>query len=86
MIIKHTTPGNPNNPIIILVKKFNPIWNPNVPPIKLMIYITTPPKIEFITNFRILVSGTIKILPNIKIKQIQAKYVIILISILFNSK
>lgn len=32
-----------------------------------------PPKIELNTNFRILFKGKIKILPNIKIKQIHAK-------------
>ena len=51
-ITKQTVPGNPNNPIKTLVKILSPIWNPNVPPIKLIKYIATPPKIELITNFK----------------------------------
>ena len=80
-IIKHTAPGNPSNPMIMLLTIFNPIWNPKLAPIKLITYITIPPNIEFIISFNIFFNGTIKILPIINIKQIQAKYVIIFKSI-----
>ena len=66
----------------ILVTKLSPIWKPNVPPTAFIIKITIPPKTEFNTNFNIFFIGTIKILPSINIKQIHAKYVIMLISIL----
>ena len=77
-IIRQTAPGSPNNPIIMLLTIFNPIWNPKLVPIKLITYITTPPNMEFTINFNIFLIGTIKILPIINMKQIQAKYVIIL--------
>lgn len=41
-----------------------------------------PPRIELKTNFSIFFNGKIKILPKIKIKQMHAKYVIILVSII----
>ena len=40
-----------------------------------------PPKIELKTSFKIFFNGKIKILPNINIKHIQAKKVIIFVSI-----
>ena len=83
--IKHTAPGNPNKPTTILVKIFNPIWKPKLAPIKLIIKMANPPKTELKTNFKIFFNGTIKILPKINKKQIQAKYVIRFPSILPSS-
>ena len=80
-IIKHTTPGIPNKPTIKLVIKFNPMWNPKFAPIRFIKYIVNPPSIEFKTNFIIFCIGTIKIFPNIKIKQTHAKNVIMFVSI-----
>ena len=68
-------------PIKILVKKFKPIWKLKFAPTKLIIQISKPPKKELNTNFKIFLIGTIKILPKINKKHIQAKYVITFISI-----
>ena len=46
--------------------------------------IVSPPKIELIMSFNIFLKGTINILPNKKMKHIQAKKVITLISISFS--
>ena len=69
----------------MLVRKFNPIWNPKLLPTKLIKKIQIPPKIELKINFNIFFIGKIKILPIIKIKQIHAKYVIIFMPIKFFS-
>ena len=58
---------------------FNPIWNPKFAPIKLIIYIHTPPSIELNINFNILLSGIINIFPNINKTIIQVKKVIIIL-------
>ena len=75
-MIKQIAPGNPKSPIKILVKILSPMWKPHIPPIKLIKNIVTPPKTEFITNFKIFLIGTINTLPNINKKQIHAKYII----------
>ena len=77
--------GIPNIPIKIAVKIFNPIWNSNVAPIKFITYIKKAPNIEFITIFKIIFNGTIKILPIINKVIIHAKYIsIILLSIFYH--
>ena len=78
-IINKIAPGIPNIPTKIEVKKLRPIENPHAPPIKLIIYIKTPPKTEFKINLKILFNGKIKILPNKNRKTIQAKNVITLL-------
>lgn len=65
-------PGIPKSPIKIEVIKFKPIWNPKAFPIKLMMKMSTPPNIELMTNFSIVLIGTIKTFPNINKKIIQA--------------
>ena len=54
---------------------FSPIWKLNPAPIKLIMYIVTPPKMEFKTNLSTFFIGKIKILPKINKKHIHAKYV-----------
>lgn len=85
IITKQTAPGNPNSPITILVKIFNPIWNWKLAPIRFIMKIIIPPNIEFNINFSSFFIGIINILPNMKIKHIHAKYVIILLSIAYHS-
>ena len=77
-------PGIPKMPTKIEVIKFNPIWKLKKEPIKLIINIVNPPRIEFKINLSIVFIGTINILPNINKKKIQAIYVIILLKSIFN--
>lgn len=77
-----TAPGTPNNPTIIEVTTFKPIWKEKFAPIKFIKNMSTPPAIEFISNFNINFIGFANNLPNKKTKQIHAKYVIII----FDSK
>ena len=79
----NAAPGTPNNPTIIAVKRFKPMWNPKFIPTRFIIYIRIPPKTEFITNFKILLSGMINILPNINKKIIHAKNVITVFKSIF---
>lgn len=58
------------------VNILSPIWKPNIPPIRLIIYINNPPRIELKINFKIVFIGIINNLPNINIKNMQAKYAI----------
>lgn len=81
-IINNPTPGIPNNPTIIEVNKFKPIWKLKFAPTKFIAYIKHPPNIELIINFKIFLSGQINILPNIKISIIPVKNV----NIEFHSK
>ena len=60
------------------------MWKLNPAPIKLIMYIVTPPKMEFKTNLSTFFIGKIKILPNINKKHIHAKYVSILTFIKFH--
>lgn len=69
--------------INIVVKKFSPMWNPKVDPIRLTMYIKTAPMHEFKTIFSTFFIGTINSLPNINKKHIQAKKVIIFVFIMF---
>lgn len=55
---------------------FMPMWKLNEPPIKLIKYISTPPKIELAINFNIFFNGRKNIFPNIPITIIHAKKVI----------
>lgn len=66
-------------PTNIEVIKFNPIWKLKKDPIKLIINIVNPPRIEFKTNLSIVFIGTINIFPNMNKKKIHAIYVIILL-------
>lgn len=83
-IIRKTAPGKPKIPTKMEVPMFSPIWNPNVAPTRLIIYIKTPPKIELIANLKIFFSGNIKILPIINNMMIQAKKVMIVFVSKFN--
>ena len=78
-------PGIPKIPTKIEVIKFNPIWKLKNDPIRLIINIVNPPKIEFITNLNIVFIGMINILPNINKKKIQAIYVIIYLKSTFTT-
>lgn len=75
-IINKIAPGMPSIPINIEVKIFNPIWKLNIEPIKFIIYIKSPPKIEFNINLHILLIGKINILPIKNIKNIHANIAI----------
>lgn len=66
-------PGTPNIPTKREVMILRPMWNPNTPPTKLMTNNRMPPKTEFNINFKIVLIGKIKILPNRNKKKIQAK-------------
>lgn len=66
-------PGSPNIPTKIAVIIFIPMWNWKLEPTILTSKIKTAPKIEFIINFIILISGTVKNLPNINKNIIHAK-------------
>ena len=69
--------------INIDVYKFKPIWNPQVAPIKFIIHIKTPPKIELKTSLIIHFIGTINILPktnNIHIQDINIRAFIFILS------
>lgn len=55
------------------VPTFSPIWNPNVPPIKLITKINIPPKTEFATNLKTAFSGIENIFPTIHKPTMQPK-------------
>ena len=78
IIIKHIAPGIPSIPTIIDVKKLSPMWNPHIPPIRLIANIINAPKIELKINLIIHLIGMIKIFPIINKKQIHAKKIIVL--------
>lgn len=52
---------------------FNPIWNPNILPIKFIIKIRIPPITEFAIIFIIYLIGNIKNFPNINKQMTHAK-------------
>lgn len=58
--------GIPKSPTIIAVAKFKPIWKLNAPPIKFIINISPPPKIEFNISLLIAFNGTENIFPIIQ--------------------
>lgn len=72
-IIIHIAPGSPSKPTKMLVIKLIPICKFILAPKRFINQITIPPSIEFKTSFKTFFIGTIKILPNINKKQIQAK-------------
>lgn len=74
-IINNTAPGIPNTPTTNEVSTFNPIWNWNALPIKLIIKIISPPKIEFIMSLKIAFIGIENIFPIIHNPIIQPKII-----------
>lgn len=58
MRINKIAPGIPKIPTVNAVPIFNPIWKEKALPIKLMIVINIPPKIEFSAIFPIIFKGT----------------------------
>ena len=72
-------PGIPKSPTIIDVIIFNPIWKFKNSPTRFIRKIIIPPITEFIINFNIVLSGTIKIFPKINKKNKHAVNAIILL-------
>lgn len=70
------TPGIPKIPTKMEVPTFNPIWNEKAPPIKLIIKIRIPPKIEFAINLKIAFNGIENIFPTTHRPTIQPKIII----------
>ncbi len=63
-------------PTKIEVPIFNPMWNEKVPPIRFMIKISIPPKIEFAINLKTAFNGIENIFPIIHNPIIQLKIII----------
>lgn len=62
-------------PTKIEVPIFNPIWNPKVPPIKLITKIKIPPKTELAINLKIALRGIENTFPAIHNPTIQPKII-----------